>query len=171
MKRKNVRISPYIIIPGIFSGIAFLAILIVYRVMIYEQQRGIEPFQAMIWLTIGTIVVIFVFSYLIISIILKPITQFVRATGKLPVMITQLMEGDPKKNDPEDIENLGRVLEQVSTILSKIEARDLFPEIIGQSKVMRGIVGQIMKVAPTDATVLIMGGERHGERAGRDKHL
>ncbi len=42
-------------------------------------------------------------------------------------------------------------------MLSKVEARELFPEIIGQSKVMRGIFSQILKVAPTDATVLITG--------------
>jgi len=157
MKQKDVRISPYILIPGIFSGLAFLAVLIAYRVMIYGQQRGIEPFQVMLWIAICTIIITFICSYLIVSIILKPITRFVRDTEKLPVMIAQLAEGDSKKKAPEDMEHLDRVLEHVTTILGKIEARDLFPQIVGQSRAMRGILGQIMKVAPTDATVLILG--------------
>jgi transcriptional regulator with GAF, ATPase, and Fis domain len=45
----------------------------------------------------------------------------------------------------------------VTTILGKVEARELFPEIVGQSRVIREVFGQIMKVAPTDATVLISG--------------
>ena len=157
MKRKDVRISPYILIPVIFSGLAFIAVLIAYRVMIYGQQRGIEPLQAMIWLAICTIIITFICSYLIVSIILKPITRFVHTAEKLPVMISQLAEGESKKKDPEDMEHLDRVLEQVTTILGKIEARELFPEFVGQSKTIRGILGQIIKVAPTDTGVLILG--------------
>ena len=69
-------------IPGIFSGLVFLVILIVYRVMIYEQQRGSEHPQAMIWLAVGTIFVTFVCGYLILTIILKPIARFVRNAEK-----------------------------------------------------------------------------------------
>jgi transcriptional regulator of aromatic amino acid metabolism len=38
-----------------------------------------------------------------------------------------------------------------------VNKKELFPEIIGSSRAMRGIFGQILKVAPTDATVLITG--------------
>jgi len=157
MKRKDVRISPYILIPVIFSGLAFLDILVAYQVMMYAQQHGMETFQALIWIAVGTIVVTFICSYLIVSIILKPITRFVRDTENLPVMITQLAEGNSQKKDPADLENLDRVLEQVTTILGKIEARELFPDFVGQSKTIRGILGQIIKVAPTDTCVLILG--------------
>jgi DNA-binding NtrC family response regulator len=70
--------------------------------------------------------------------------------------MTQAPTGDASAT-PENIEHIHRVLDQVTTILSKIEARELFPEIIGQSRVIRGIFGQILKVAPTDTTVLISG--------------
>ncbi len=49
------------------------------------------------------------------------------------------------------------VFDQVTELLSKVEARQLFPDIIGQSKVMRGVLNQIVKVAPKDSTVLITG--------------
>ncbi|MBU0987844.1 MAG: sigma-54 dependent transcriptional regulator, partial [Proteobacteria bacterium] len=42
-------------------------------------------------------------------------------------------------------------------VLSKVDAQQLFPEIVGESVAMREVLGQIMKVAPTDSTVLILG--------------
>jgi transcriptional regulator with GAF, ATPase, and Fis domain len=42
-------------------------------------------------------------------------------------------------------------------LLSKVEARQFFPEIIGQSNPILGVLNRILKVAPTDATVLITG--------------
>jgi transcriptional regulator with PAS, ATPase and Fis domain len=41
--------------------------------------------------------------------------------------------------------------------LTKLDARQLFPEIIGDSRVMRGLLRRIQMVAPTDSTVLILG--------------
>jgi len=41
--------------------------------------------------------------------------------------------------------------------LSKVEAQELFPGIVGQSRIMREVFAQVIKVAPTDSTVLIMG--------------
>jgi transcriptional regulator with GAF, ATPase, and Fis domain len=41
--------------------------------------------------------------------------------------------------------------------LTKLDARQLFPEIIGDSRVMRGLLRRVQMVAPTDSTVLILG--------------
>jgi transcriptional regulator with GAF, ATPase, and Fis domain len=38
-----------------------------------------------------------------------------------------------------------------------MDARSFFPEIIGESLAMRGLLSLVMKVAPTDSTVLILG--------------
>ena len=68
----------------------------------------------------------------------------------------------PKRTEDEvkakdDIERYERVFDQITTILTKVEAKELFPGIIGQSRIMRGVFTQIIKVAPTDSTVLILG--------------
>jgi transcriptional regulator with GAF, ATPase, and Fis domain len=42
-------------------------------------------------------------------------------------------------------------------ILSLVEAKELFPDIVGASPAMRNLFTQITKVAPTDSTVLICG--------------
>ena len=49
------------------------------------------------------------------------------------------------------------MFDQVTSVLSRIDARHFFPEIIGESIAMRGLLSLIMKVAPTDSTVLILG--------------
>ena len=42
-------------------------------------------------------------------------------------------------------------------MLSRIDARHFFPDIIGESMAMRGLLGLIKKVSPTDSTVLLLG--------------
>jgi transcriptional regulator with PAS, ATPase and Fis domain len=49
------------------------------------------------------------------------------------------------------------VFDQVTSVLSRMDARHFFPQIIGESLAMRGLLSLIKKVAPTDSTVLILG--------------
>jgi transcriptional regulator with PAS, ATPase and Fis domain len=164
MKKKDVRISPYILIPGIFSGIAFLAVIIAYRVILSGREDGVDSEQTIIWFSIATIVITFVFSYLIIAIILKPIDRFVAAAENIPAVAAQKVTADkPPSGLPDDMEHIHEVLGQVTTILDKVRSRELFPDFIGASKVIRAIFGQIMKVAPTDTGVLILGNSGTGK--------
>ena len=57
----------------------------------------------------------------------------------------------------DDLSQITKLFENVANILSNVEAKELFPNIIGSSTVMRNIFTQIKKVAPTDSTVLISG--------------
>lgn len=107
----------------------------------------------MLWI-ITVAILTYLISLLIIWVVLKPVAKFVKTAEKLPVF--------PKKTDDEiktkdDIERYTQVFEQITTILSKVEAKELFPGVIGQSRIMRGVFTQIIKVAPTDSTVLILG--------------
>ncbi len=156
MKRKNIYLSLYILIPAIFSGIVILALIVNYLLTSNYLRMGVKPVTQMIWIGAATAVIAFVVSFLILRLILKPITRFVKTTEKLPVM-TQTQPSENNEIGSDNIEHIHRVLDQVATILGKVEARELFPEIIGQSRVIREVFGQIMKVAPTDATVLISG--------------
>ena len=64
----------------------------------------------------------------------------------------------PHRSDAgDDMGKFARVFDQVTELLSKVEARQLFPDIVGQSKVMRGVFNQIVKVAPKESTVLLSG--------------
>ncbi len=156
MKRKDFRISPYILIPVIFSGISLLAVIVTYRITSGCVERNIEPVTQLLYLGAAAVILSVACSYLILALILKPITKFVRNAEKLPVLAQTPGNADDGSG-PEDIEHLHKVLDQVANLLGKVEARELFPEIIGQSRAMRGIFGQILKVAPIDSTVLISG--------------
>jgi transcriptional regulator with GAF, ATPase, and Fis domain len=156
VKRKNVRISPYILIPVIFSGIPLLAVIITYRLTSGYGEKNIEPITPLIYLGIATVIFSMACSYLILALILKPITKFVRNAESLPVLARSPGNTDEGGGE-EEIEHIHKVLDQVANLLGKVEARELFPEIIGQSRAMREIFAQILKMAPTDSTVLITG--------------
>jgi transcriptional regulator with GAF, ATPase, and Fis domain len=156
VKRKDFRISPYILIPVIFSGISLLAVIVTYRITSGYAERNIEPVTQLLYFGAAAVILSVACSYLILALILKPITKFVRNAERLPVLAQTPGDADDGSG-PEDIEHLHKVLDQVANLLGKVEARELFPEIIGQSRAMRGIFGQILKVAPTESTVLISG--------------
>jgi transcriptional regulator with GAF, ATPase, and Fis domain len=144
------------LIPVIFSGISLLAVIVTYRITSGCVERNIEPVTQLLYLGAAAVILSVACSYLILALILKPITKFVRNAEKLPVLAQTPGNADDGSG-PEDIEHLHKVLDQVANLLGKVEARELFPEIIGQSRAMRGIFGQILKVAPIDSTVLISG--------------
>lgn len=156
MKLKHIHISPYILIPTIFSGISLLAVIVTYHMSVYDPGMDIRPTTKIFWIGILTVVITVACSYLILRLILMPVTKFVTEAEKLPVLAQRTEDGGAKSG-VEEIEHIRRVLDQVTTILSKVEARELFPEIIGQSHAMRAVFSQIVKVAPTDSTVLILG--------------
>jgi transcriptional regulator with GAF, ATPase, and Fis domain len=87
--------------------------------------------------------------------ILEPVSRFIRKAESLPVYPKSPPDDAPQPRDA--IEHFTQVFNQITSILSKVEAKELFPGIVGQSTVMRGIFTQILKVARTDSTVLISG--------------
>jgi transcriptional regulator with GAF, ATPase, and Fis domain len=158
VKRRKISISPYILIPAIFSGISLLVVLVTYDVMSRNSGLKADPAETIFWLSLVSVVFTFVITYLILRFILLPISRFVKTARTLPAMsLRPAPETVGASDSSENIEELHRVLDQVTTILSKVEAGELFPEIIGQSRAVRAIFGQILKVAPTHTTVLISG--------------
>ncbi|MFZ4437565.1 MAG: sigma-54 interaction domain-containing protein [Syntrophales bacterium] len=162
MKRRKLYISPYILIPAIFSGISLLAVIVTYHVTSLHLVQNIEPLTNIFWLACASFVFSFSCGYLILRHILKPISKFIREAEKMPALSRGVdSEGDVKPT--EEIEHIQKVLDQVTTILGKVEAVELFPEIIGQSRAMRALFAQIVKAAPTDSTVLITGDSGTGK--------
>jgi transcriptional regulator with GAF, ATPase, and Fis domain len=154
VKHRKISITPFILIPAIFSGISLLAVIVTYNVISRHSSLKTDPSGPVLYLAMATVAISFICGYIILRFILQPIARFVKVAEKLPVM----PQPPPEDSDtPDNIEHIHRVLDQVTTILSKVEARELFPRIIGQSRAVRAILGQILKVAPTDTTALITG--------------
>jgi transcriptional regulator with PAS, ATPase and Fis domain len=156
MQKSRFQISLYVLIPIIFSGITVFAVIVTYQIVDFYQKYPAETSWLLKTWGIGIALFTFLCALLVTWIILRPIKKFIRDAENLPAFPkSQLQSAVDQKAD--DISQFNIIFEQVTSLLSKVEARELFPEIIGQSKVMRGIFSQILKVAPTDATVLITG--------------
>ena len=158
-------ISLYLLIPIIFAGIAIFSFII-------GLNLNIPSYNAVTKLLLGTGLgmLSFLCGLLLFWFIFKPIKQFVKKTENLPVF-----QGiDRRKNDrtwkqPEnEIQYYSQILSHATDILGKIEAAKFFPEIIGHCNAMRQLFTHILKVAPSDATVLIMGESGTGKELVAD---
>ncbi|MFO7715680.1 sigma-54 interaction domain-containing protein [Desulfosarcina sp.] len=156
MKDIRFNISLYIIVPVIFAGIAILSIIVTYNTTTYYLAKAINPRGPVaLW---GGLLIAFtlICGILIVKLIIDPVKRFViRAKDLGVVKNVQPPASASAIND--DMGKFTRVFDQVTELLSKVEAQQLFPDIIGQSKVMRGVFNQIVKVAPKESTVLITG--------------
>ncbi|NTW16751.1 MAG: sigma-54 factor interaction domain-containing protein, partial [Syntrophaceae bacterium] len=153
MKKKYITISLYIIIPFTLSGLSLLWIILTDRLVRSYSKFMSESWSFALW-GLTVVVASYIITLLIIWVVLKPVRKFVKTAESLPVY-PKKMEEEVKTKD--DIERFERVFDQITTILTKVEAKELFPGMVGQSRIMRGVFTQIIKVAPTDSTVLILG--------------
>jgi transcriptional regulator with PAS, ATPase and Fis domain len=90
-----------------------------------------------------------------LRVVLKPVIKFIQQTQKMPILANPGLKTE--KNTVADLAQITKVFEKVTNILSHVEAKALFPRIIGSSSVMRNIFTQITKIALTDSTILISG--------------
>jgi transcriptional regulator with GAF, ATPase, and Fis domain len=179
MKDIRFNISLYVIIPVIIAGISVLATISSFNITTYYFKRGFDPtWPVAFWGTIMAIVTA-VFGLLIVKFIIGPMKRFARNTENLGVL-GRTPKTEIKTEKPDDMERFSQLFDQVTDILSQVEARELFPDIVGQSKAMRGVLKQILQVAKTDSTVLILGEtgtgkeliaqsiHQHSKRKGKD---
>jgi transcriptional regulator with GAF, ATPase, and Fis domain len=154
MKKKYIQVSLYILIPFTFSAISLLWVIMTDNFV----QYYVKTVRSHTWSFVMWVMTVFILTYLIglliTRILLKPVMMLVKKAESLPAF--------PKGEDNDikekgDVEHYAKVFDQIAAVLSKVEAQEFFPGIVGQSRIMREIFAQVMKVAPTDSTVLIMG--------------
>ena len=154
-KLPRFHISLYVIIPFIIMGFTVLAAVLVYNLIRYQIAGDAQTH--LIWLLTTLVAGLsFISGVVLVRLILKPVEQFVEKARQLaPVGASS----DPdRRNDTGDpIQQFTYVFDHVTSVLSRMESRHYFPKLIGESLPMRGLMSLIMKVAPTDATVLILG--------------
>jgi transcriptional regulator with PAS, ATPase and Fis domain len=154
MKKKDIYISIYILIPFIFAGLYVISATITYQLFNHPSIIIIDPlYISLIIISIGFFV--FILSVIILHLILKPVDQFIKRTQKMPIFQDSPLVKE--KLLAGDINQVTEIFDKVSNILSSFEAKELFPHVIGSSSSMRSIFTQILKVAPTESTVFITG--------------
>lgn len=156
MKDIRFNISLYIIIPVIFAGIAILSIIVTYNTTTYYLSKALNPQWPVVWWGMLLIAFTLICGIVIVKLLIDPVKRFVIRTKDLGIVKNVHSPADTAAAN-DDMGRFTRVFEQVTELLGKVEARQLFPDIIGQSKVMRGVFNQIVKVAPKESTVLITG--------------
>ncbi len=156
MRHLRFYISLYIIIPFIITGLTILACIISFRLTKYSLGQGADPAQPVFWLIIVLGILAFVIGFALVRVILNPVERFVEKALKLSSVSDEPVE-KRKEWSVDKIAQFASVFDRVTSVLSRIDARHFFPEIIGESLAMRGLLSLIKKVAPTDATVLILG--------------
>ena len=156
MRQLRFYISLYIIIPFIFTGLTILAAILSFRLTKYGLAHGSDPTQPVFWFILAISVIAFATGFMLVRFILKPVERFVEKARKLATISGEKTDSG-KDWSIDKIEQFTSVFDRVTSALSRMDARHFFPDIIGESYAMRGLLGLIKKVAPTDSTVLILG--------------
>lgn len=155
-KATHFHISLYIIVPFVIVGLNFLAVIVTYQLYRHFSQGQGDPF----WPVVAWTIVIFNFSglvgLLLVRIFLQPVHRFAETAAQFPIL-TPIAQIEKQFPGSDQLNHYSILLDQMVNVLSKIEAHQLFPDIIGESKILRSVMTQMLKVAPEDATVLILG--------------
>ena len=156
MKRYRYYISLYVIIPVIFAGLSILSVIVSFRLTEYYLKQQINLTKPIFIWTVVMAAIAFLCGLIVVRLFLKPIQVFIEQTKNLPVFSGHVaVEIKGEKGD--EFQRYAQVFKKVTDVLSKVDAQQLFPNIAGESVAMREVLGQVMKVAPTDSTVLILG--------------
>ncbi len=156
MKQSRFYISLYIIFPFIFTGFTILAAIVSFRLTKYGMEYGLDPARPVFWFIIVISCLAYICGFALVRLILKPVEKFVKEAGKFSSLAGS-KKTKKKEWTVDKIEQFTNVFDQVTSVLSRMDARHFFPDIIGESTTIRGLLSLIKKVAPTDSTVLILG--------------
>jgi transcriptional regulator with PAS, ATPase and Fis domain len=157
MKRPRYYISLYIIIPFIFAGFSVFSAIIAFRLTKMGLMEKLDPTMWVFWFILMMAGISYAAGFALVRFILRPVEEFVEKASRLPALRNGTNSKSSKEWSGDRIEQFTHVFDRVTSVLSRMDARNFFPEILGESRVMRGLLGLIMKVAPSDATVLILG--------------
>ena len=156
MLHSRFYISLYFIFPFIFTGFTIFAAIVAFRLTKYGMAYGLDPAPPVFWFIIIISCLAYICGFALVRLILKPVEKFVEEASKFS-SFTGKKKSKKKEWSVDEIQQFTTVFDQVTSVLSRIDARHFFPDIIGESITIRGLLSLIKKVAPTDSTVLILG--------------
>ena len=156
MKHSRFYISLYVIFPFIFTGFTIFAAIVSFRLTKYGMVNGLDPARPVFWFIIVISCLAYICGFALVRLILKPVEKFVEEASKFSSFAGS-RKSKKKEWSVDKIQQFTNVFDQVTSVLSRMDARNFFPDIIGESMAMRGLLSLIKKVAPTDSTVLILG--------------
>ncbi len=160
MPHKRFQVNLYIIIPFIFGGIALLSMLVSYKTTAYYMGKGLDAGWPVAFWGMVSVLFALIVGILITRMFIIPLEKFVKKTEQLEIfnyIPDKDKDKDKDKVAKDDFSRYTHVFDQVTELLSRVDAQNMFPKIVGHSKAVRGALTRIVKVAPTNSTVLISG--------------
>lgn len=156
--KKTVRIRLTYLIPFIFTGLCLLGV--VGAVEIAERYSFVaEGLRILRYWGAAATVLAFVVSSVISFKFIRPLESFIKKTENMPVVLA----GSGINPHEDEAVRYAQVMSQVADILSELEARELFPSVVGNSEAMRGVLAQLQKAALADIPVMFTGGRGVGK--------
>jgi transcriptional regulator with GAF, ATPase, and Fis domain len=151
----RVDISLGVLIPFILGGVAALCVLGFEAGWDLGLAPDLAPWQKTYLEGGVTGLAVFSMAMLLGHLVLRPVKEFMQRAKELP-MLKEPVERMEQARGAE-IEALGQMFEHVTQVLGSLDAKAMFPGVIGESRLLRGVLAQVSKVAPSDATVLLTG--------------
>lgn len=151
-RSSSFRVSLFVLIPFIFTGFAVLAFLVAY----YAGKAS----TMQLFLLGGAVIAFTAFSAVVVTFaVLSPVQKFIDEVESSPSFPKPPVQPEPESKPliRDEIGHFDNVFREVTNLISKVDARDRFPGIVGQSRAIRSCLSQVIKVAPTDNTVLLLG--------------
>jgi type IV pilus assembly protein PilB len=158
MKKSKYKVSLFVLIPLIFTGISLIAVIMTYQ--IFRLLTNPDDYVRM-W-GVGIALFACAIALVITWLVMRPIRRFINKVIELPVF-TRTPARNTLTPQGDDIKEYNVVFDKVTDLLSKVEPREIYPDVIGQSKAVRSICDQLAKIRPADAAVLIQGEEGTGK--------
>mgnify|MGYP000232918151 CR=1 FL=1 len=162
--KREYRAKLYLLIPIIFTGLSLLALIGAYEITEYFHQVGKDPFRYVLYWALIIISLCGVVSILVARRIVQPLERFLDRMERNRVFRAsrrrrqaQEKSSVSQKRPLDEYQRMTQVFDQLSDILDVMEARELFPGIVGQSPAMRAVMAQVKSVADSEASVLLLG--------------
>ena len=169
-KPRSIRIQFYVLVPLIFAGFTALAAQLTYHLMRSGAVAAGRtwPLLATAGLLVATA---FLCGLFILWLVFRPVETFLRETRAFVPAPAPPPGRGRRAADFEAIAPIAHTLNWVTEALGNMEAQALFPDVIAPSSAMRSVLGLVLKIAPTDSTVLILGESGTGkELIARNVH-
>ncbi|MBW1702544.1 MAG: sigma 54-interacting transcriptional regulator, partial [Deltaproteobacteria bacterium] len=109
----------------------------------------------LLWVLIAAAIA-FLIGLVIARLLLGPVKRFMQKVKEFPALSSLEIESG-KLRQVDELKYFAQIFDQVTDVLGNVDARQLFPDIIGESGEMRRLLSKLMMVAPTNSTVLILG--------------
>ncbi len=153
MRDFRVDISLGVLIPFILGGVAALGVIAADLTLV---GMGLAWGPTRIyWTAALTGGAVFVMTLIFAFIILRPVRRFLDKARQITVL-KEPADSVAQARGTE-LEAMSQMFEHVTQVLGSLDAKAMFPGVIGESRPIRGVLAQVTKVAPSEATVLLTG--------------